>query len=602
MKKKYLIGLFAALLLSASFFSVSVTNAQSDSEEVIQNVTVSDITYESATISWETSVETQGKVVYGSHETTVTDWGTSFSETLSYFGINRTIEYAISVKDRQGAEYEYSGSFERADTPTPTVSATTGWVLDKSVRIDYGSDGVDGNIKVTVEYGTESGNYTMFVGPQGQPGSHYAAGDVVLENLFSNTKYYYRVKVLVDYPDEVTGYSTEQSFITRSAPPTVTSISPTEGNIGTRVTISGEGFSDTEGMVTIGMTYTKYCGANTEVLSWSDSEIVVNILDSTSDGLFSDCTVSSVPIWVYAYPSRGTSAGVSTNYRAFEGPEFTFVEIDDSADSTTNTSGVDDTTVVEDEPDVIDGVENVFGCDYSESVSNPTTVKVSTLFSMSSDTYMYLLQVYNEYYDAWNRYPRCDELQFHLDRSTPIERLKSWLVSTESNVPSEEVQPSDADIQLKSFDGSLSRSDDGSELKFVKGDDIVLAGTAIPNSTVKITVASEDPMAYYTKSDAEGYWTYTIDDELDKGKHTIDVAILDSDGEEVESSETISFSIVSTAKAATTNTTNDDEEEDDDDDLGISTTVLIIIFAAVIIILILVKVLSGKKDSSKQQE
>lgn len=35
--------------------------------------------------------------------------------------------------------------------------------------------------------------------------------------------------------------------------------------------------------------------------------------------------------------------------------------------------------------------------------------------------------MYDAYNSSWGRAPRCDELQFHLDHSTPLDRLTDWL-------------------------------------------------------------------------------------------------------------------------------------------------------------------------------
>lgn len=53
-----------------------------------------------------------------------------------------------------------------------------------------------------------------------------------------------------------------------------------------------------------------------------------------------------------------------------------------------------------------------------------------------------------------------------------------------------------------------------------------LSGTAPPSTTVTITIYS-DPITITTTSDADGNWSYTLEDELAAGPHTIVVAAQD---------------------------------------------------------------------------
>lgn len=77
---------------------------------------------------------------------------------------------------------------------------------------------------------------------------------------------------------------------------------------------------------------------------------------------------------------------------------------------------------------------------------------------------------------------------------------------------------------------------------------LALAGTALPNSFVRIFVFSE-PIMVTVRADDDGVWTYTLDKELSDGQHEIYTAITDVSGKIVAKSVATSF--VKTAEAVT---------------------------------------------------
>jgi hypothetical protein len=74
---------------------------------------------------------------------------------------------------------------------------------------------------------------------------------------------------------------------------------------------------------------------------------------------------------------------------------------------------------------------------------------------------------------------------------------------------------------------------------------IVLSGTAIPNSQVLLYIFSE-PLVLTTETDANGDWTYVLEDPLEPGEHEVYVAVEGEDGEAVRSSA-FSFGVAQVA-------------------------------------------------------
>jgi chitodextrinase len=86
----------------------------------------------------------------------------------------------------------------------------------------------------------------------------------------------------------------------------------------------------------------------------------------------------------------------------------------------------------------------------------------------------------------------------------------------------------------------------GGEQEKITG--VTLEGKALPNSFVTLYIFST-PVVVTVKTDAVGRWTYTVDKELENGKHTMYVAMTESSGKIIAKSAPNPF--VKTAEAVT---------------------------------------------------
>lgn len=82
---------------------------------------------------------------------------------------------------------------------------------------------------------------------------------------------------------------------------------------------------------------------------------------------------------------------------------------------------------------------------------------------------------------------------------------------------------------------------------------VVLSGKAEPNTTIYLYIFSE-PIVVSVNTDSTGNWNYTLDDELDAGKHDVYVAVKNDDGTIKAKSLPYSF-FVGQASAAAEGTT-----------------------------------------------
>jgi len=352
---------------------------------------------------------------------------------------------------------------------------------------------------------------------------------------------------------------------TPSAEPVITSISPTSGPVGTEVTINGTNFGSDCGSghwcsygVNFGQGYANNLFDN--IISWSMTKIVVKVPQGA--------TTAPIVIGMY-YDTNGPDEGGVVAQYSVTGPAFTVTKTNE------NTNEGPEIII---QPEAGQVVSNAYGCFFSTSLSNSTTIKVNKLFNSGDSTDTYLKQVYEAYKNAWNRYPRCDELQFHLDHSTPTERLKSWL-NQMLVLGKIEDKTKSADIQLTENNNEIALKETGLTLKFAENQDIIISGLATPNSVVIIRLSSQ-PKAYITISDNEGYWTYTAK-SLENGQHTLAIAVYDQTGKEVSQSDNLAFSISSSK--TTESKTNEKMS------LGIFLAVVIIALVLILFAVILTK-------------
>lgn len=178
--------------------------------------------------------------------------------------------------------------------------------------------------KIQVEIGTASGVYdTTFSGgsfddltPGGETYFLISETEAALQ---PETTYYARF--MAEGNPAVT--SSEVSFTTHAvADFGITSITPTEGPVGTEVTITGKGFG---ALLTGGVVYFGSCSIQRtasgcgEIVSWTDTEIVAKV--SGTDPAANSSATGTVGV-----RKELRTAGSATAYRlvnAFEGPTFT---------------------------------------------------------------------------------------------------------------------------------------------------------------------------------------------------------------------------------------------------------------------------------------
>lgn len=429
MKKRaifYLTG-FILLILIGPFFVLNLNQSAKAQGIEITNITVTDITNVSAKINWETNIDTQGKVEYWvddqNHKTTeVTSPGTQHSIELRSLTQN-PYSFKIIARDQEGSEVESEiHSFERALTETPIVTTKVELVTNNSVVISWESNVAEihaGAYGPGISYGTSPGNYTDTLSAyMSSPASDRTA----ISNLWQGTKYYYRASIGIQWPpdDDVTGYSEEKSFTTLDFEPEITSVSPTSGPPGTEITIKGRGFGNNVGGL-IAVTNSKYYDfqlcPSSEIISWSDTKIVARTLSGPNYNP-PGCNYKSGNILVYNGSYSGN--GPFTSYvMRLVGPNFTITE--EESEVTPTPSPIPSPTPPGQQ------VTSKYGCTFSTETQNENTVKMSQLFTEGSTTDIYLNNVFNEYKSIWNQNPRCDELQFHLDHGTSLDRLRTFL-------------------------------------------------------------------------------------------------------------------------------------------------------------------------------
>lgn len=317
-----------------------------------------------------------------------------------------------------------------------------------------------------------------------------------------------------DLPEPTPEYNTECIAITPDSDRKIFDVQPRYGMIGDIVTITGTGFEADCGSghscnFSAGFGHSDGAGNlnRADLISWSNEKIVFRVPSGAKSG------ITNVAMYC---DSNGVDQG-GENIIQYElaGPDFTVQE----------------------------PVTQAYGCSYSTSTSDTGQVKVSRLFADGSEADAYLEQVYSAYSSIWDRAPRCDELQFHLDHSTPIGRLTDWLEATPSeataaapSVPTIEtaIQP-DSDDLIGNYD-------------FARNTPIVFGGTAVPGATVTLYFSSE-PFTVTTQADDNGVWTYTLTKDLGPGEHTLQTSVTDSQGLVSQASAPYTFRIIETENA-----------------------------------------------------
>lgn len=249
----------------------------------------------------------------------------------------------------------------------------------------------------------------------------------VLENLLPENKYYFTATASAGGQTET---SNVQSFTT-SANPVIESVNPKSTSDGTLITITGKHFGKGPDQIAPGTgNYIVSVGCDTclatkleqdsfitckpdlrcftDLVSWSDTKIVAKITSRSKTGnvYIGKALVTHVPCSPASKcpPSRRPDL-----FFIVKGPVVTVTE-----------------ATTEPEP-AVQLVTSLFSCSFSTTVRDSETLQVPTLFVVGSETDQYLRAVHDAYVAYWDREPRCDEMQFHLDHSTPLDRLTEWL-------------------------------------------------------------------------------------------------------------------------------------------------------------------------------
>ena len=121
-----------------------------------------------------------------------------------------------------------------------------------------------------LSYGMQSGNYTTTMD----------VGNVTTYSfsLTAGQTYYLAVQAY-NTNSQVSSYSAEVVYTVPADAPTIVSLSPASGSLGTSVTILGSNFGATEGASTVG-----FNGITAPPTSWSDTAIVAPVPPEATSG------------------------------------------------------------------------------------------------------------------------------------------------------------------------------------------------------------------------------------------------------------------------------------------------------------------------------
>ncbi|MFC1662753.1 fibronectin type III domain-containing protein [Patescibacteria group bacterium] len=239
-----------------------------------------------------------------------------------------------------------------------------------------------------------------------------------------------------------------------------------------------------------------------------------------------------------------------------------------------------------------------FGCKISTTTAGDDTIRLSSKLTPNNSDDQYLEQVYTTYNQYWNRYPRCTEMQFHIDHSTPIDRLSAWL---QENIPVEAptagLTSVLGNVSIMEFieAGEVITAKTGTTLQFTDDEAIKFSGTTQPNATVILSIASQETLIATTFSNGDGDWSYTLPGPLEPGEHKVQIKIIDTKGDNISQSEAINFNVTTTNIPAATTTATTATEDSTKFGLGAKiwlTTLLV----AVVLVLLIMLVAKAKKN------
>jgi len=204
-------------------------SAPDNTAPVISNVAASDITADSATITWTTDEPADSRVDYGTAQTygsMATDTNLVTNHSVSLTGLSAATDYHFFVTSADGSNNSASSgdlhfTTAAADTTAPVISSVTATdITDTSADIIWDTDEASDSV---VNYGTttDSLNSTASV-------ADLVTGHLVqLSGLQAETTYYYDVQSTDSSGNAATDNNggTHYTFTTAAAPTTATAVS-----------------------------------------------------------------------------------------------------------------------------------------------------------------------------------------------------------------------------------------------------------------------------------------------------------------------------------------------------------------------------------------
>jgi hypothetical protein len=137
------------------------------------------------------------------------------------------------------------------------------------------------------------------------------------------------------------------------------------------------------------------------------------------------------------------------------------------------------------------------------------------------------------------------------------------------------------------------------EVKLAPDNKVTISGRFLPNTYVTLYIYST-PIIVTVKTDVNGEWKYTLDKELDNGKHTIYTATVNNTGKILAKSP--AFGFIKTAEAATLENLPPIQIPATDIRPGIlSSNNIYIIIGSLVLVLLLAIILIGKSSNKKSE-
>ncbi len=399
-----------------------------------------------AVFSWKTNEKTNGKVEYGTvsgvytksvaeqktglltHQVNISDLE---FDTTYYFKIS-----AIDLANNAAASEEYSYATPIKD-PIKILKVK---VLD--VLADSAIVNVSLNRKAAISVSAKNSNnetegsaYYLY-----GEGPYDAESTLLIKGLKPSTDYSLTVNAQYEiynpndpdtYPyDLVQAEPLTGTTIKTSPAPEVIKMDKTKGARGTLVTVKGKYFGKDFDIDQQKLVAAVGCDIETdgrtacpaEIVYWNDSEIQFIVNERSQTGIVN--ILNNYHFEEHLY-NRGDYSLLNDDYfpaMALPGPEISDQEKKAMTFSILGAANVKSI------------VAKSYGCGFSATARKANsryakTIRVSKLFRQGDKTDAYFKSVYDLYKTNWKRAPRCEELQFHYDHKTPLQKLTAWLKS-----------------------------------------------------------------------------------------------------------------------------------------------------------------------------